>query len=84
MTQQQPGFGTAKHDPSRVASMSEHAAHEKARARLTRIVASTANDVEDCKLLLEVLGLNAADGKTDKARTPMFAEEMAIIASSAA
>lgn len=71
-------------NPGTIASMSEHAAHEKARARLTRIVASAATDAEDCKLLLEVLGLDAADGKTDKARTPMFAEELAILAKSAA
>lgn len=33
------------------------------RCRAARFVASSAVDVEDARLLLEVLGLNAGDGK---------------------
>ncbi|WP_326836525.1 hypothetical protein VSH64_16700 [Amycolatopsis rhabdoformis] len=38
------------------------------RRHVVRLVASVAEDVEDCALLLAVLGLDAADGLTDDRR----------------
>lgn len=41
------------------------------RYRGARVVASAANDVDDCVLLLAILGLDPADGlAADRARPP--------------